>query len=294
MRYTDIMTGSPTDSDVDTEALVAILRDLPRVAVAFSGGVDSAVVAAAAVRAVGGRALALTADSPSVPRAELTQAVRLAEQIGIAHRIVSTSEFANPRYIQNAGDRCYFCKSELYSVIRAFLTEPGWTVCSGANQDDLGDYRPGLVAAAEQGIRHPLQEIGWRKATVRQVARLWKLPVWDKPASPCLASRIVPGLEVTPERTFRIEQAEAFLRENDFDDCRVRYHENDLARVEVPLKELPRLSTPPLATRLLEVFRELGFRYVTLDLAGFQSGSMNDLIPLAVRARFTPAPPTVS
>src|SRR5204863_9103637 len=167
-------------------------------AVALSGGVDSSVVAKAAQLALADNAIAVTADSPSVARADLADACRIAEQIGIRHRIVATGEFADPEYVRNDGARCYFCKSELYGRIESLLPQLEMSViCSGANLDDLGDYRPGLKAAAEHQVRHPLQEAGMTKADVRALARSWGMPTWDKPASPCLSSRLAPGVEVT-------------------------------------------------------------------------------------------------
>src|SRR5947208_10676224 len=195
------------------DALLATLGNCPGVAVAFSGGIDSTVVAKAAQLALGDRAVAVTADSPSVPRAEVTAARGLAAAIGIRHVVVQTDEFADPNYVRNDGTRCYFCKSELYSRIETLLPGLGSAVvCSGANLDDAGDYRPGLRAAAEHAVRHPLQEAGFTKADVRALALAWDLPTWDKPASPCLSSRLAPGVQVTPERTGRVEQAEAYLK----------------------------------------------------------------------------------
>ena len=180
--------------------LLDVLRSLGSAAVAFSGGIDSTVVAQAARLALGDRAVAVTADSPSVPRAEIEDARRLAERIGIRHLLVTTEEFADPDYVRNDGTRCYFCKSELYSRIEDLLPSLGAAViCSGANLDDEGDYRPGLKAAAEHRVRHPLQEAGFTKADVRALALAWDLPTWDKPASPCLSSRLAPGVEVTRE-----------------------------------------------------------------------------------------------
>jgi uncharacterized protein len=266
------------------DRLLAVLGELPGVAVAFSGGIDSTVVAQAAFLALGERAIAVTADSPSVARTELADARRLAELIGIRHIVVATSEFENPDYLKNDGSRCYFCKSELYSVVERLLPELGvFVVASGANLDDQGDYRPGLIAAAEHSVRHPLQEAGFTKADVRALARHWGLPTWDKPAAPCLSSRLAPGLAVTPERTARVEAAEAVLRRLGLRECRVRYHEGDLARVEVPATEIVRLAAEPVRTELAREFRALGFKFVTLDLDGFRSGSLNELVPLEVR-----------
>src|SRR5438270_991300 len=203
----------PDDLLARRDRLHATLRGTGGCAVAFSGGIDSTVVAKAAHLALGERVVAVTADSPSVPRAEIAEARRLAEQIGIRHRVINTEEFADPDYVRNDGSRCYYCKSELYSRIETLLPGLGGAVvCSGANLDDRGDYRPGLKAAAEHAVRHPLQEAGCTKADVRALAQAWGLPTWDKPASPCLSSRLAPGVTVTRERTARVEAAEVYLR----------------------------------------------------------------------------------
>jgi len=261
------------------DRLLAILREFGSAAVAFSGGIDSTVVARAAQLVLGDGAIAITADSPSVPRAEIAEARRLAAEIGIAHRIIPTEEFASAEYVRNDGARCYYCKDELYGQIERLLPELGIvTICSGANLDDQGDYRPGLTAAAEHQVRHPLQEAGFTKADVRELARHWNLPTWDKPASPCLSSRLAPGVEVTAERTARVEAAEAFLRELGLRELRVRLHEGELARIEVPLAALPRLAQPEVRQALVDCLKGLGFRFVTLDLEGFRSGSLNALV----------------
>jgi uncharacterized protein len=282
------MTAPATEIAAQADRLLAVLRSIPDgVAVAFSGGIDSTVVAKAARLALGDRAVAVTADSPSVPRAELEDAQRLAALIGIRHEIVRTDEFADPDYLKNDGARCYHCKSELYDQILAKLPELGVEViCSGANLDDLGDYRPGLTAAAERHVRHPLQEAGFTKAHVRDLAKAWGLPTWDKPASPCLSSRLVPGLPVTAERTARVEAAEVYLKGLGLRDCRVRLHEGELARVEVRAADIARLATPDVRMQLAARLRELGFRFVTLDLEGFRSGSLNDLVSLDLKARY--------
>jgi pyridinium-3,5-biscarboxylic acid mononucleotide sulfurtransferase len=273
--------------EVKRERLLEILRALPGVAVAFSGGIDSTVVARATHEALGERAIAVTADSASVPRAEIDDARRLAELIGIRHHIVSTQEFDDPDYLRNDGSRCYHCKSELYDTIIDLLPELGVSViCSGANLDDRGDYRPGLKAAAERQVRHPLQEAGFTKADVRALAHAWGLPTWDKPASPCLSSRLAPGLPVTPERTQRIEAAEIYLKQLGLRDCRVRLHEGELARIEVPSTAIARLAGEGIREALAQRFRELGFTFVTLDLEGFRSGSLNTLVALDVKNRF--------
>src|SRR5947209_8973347 len=241
-----------SDLAAKRDHLLEILGAMQRVAVAFSGGIDSTVVAKAAQLALGDRAIAVTADSPSVARSELEDARRLAQQIGIRHRIVANEEFEGRDYVRNDGTRCYFCKSELYSRIEVLLPELGVAVmCSGANLDDQGDYRPGLKAAAEHAVRHPLQEAGCTKADVRALARAWELPTWDKPASPCLSSRLAPGVEVTTERTARVEAAEEHLRALGYRECRVRLHEGELARIEVSAAGLARLAGPDVLPGLV-------------------------------------------
>jgi uncharacterized protein len=263
------------------DGLLATLKGYGRVAVAFSGGVDSTVVAQAAQIALGDLAVAVTAVSDSLAEGELEEARALAERIGIRHRVIRTEEFANPNYVQNSTDRCYFCKSELYGRLSGLLGELGVDViASGANTDDSGDHRPGMRAASENAVRHPLQECGLGKADVRALAKGWDLPTWDKPATPCLSSRVAYGEAVTPERVRMIDQAEQWLRQRGLRMLRVRYHKGDLARIEVPLDDLPRLADPAIRAELVPAFRALGFTYVTLDLEGFRSGSLNALIPL--------------
>lgn len=267
--------------------LISILREMSSVAVAFSGGVDSAVVAQAAQLALGDDAVAITAHSPSVAQHEREDADRIARQIGIRHVVIATQEFINPAYLVNDGSRCYHCKTELYEqVLQQAPALNIRQVVSGANLDDLGDYRPGLQAAKEHGVRHPLQEAGCTKADVREMAKHWKLPIWDKPASPCLSSRLVPGLPVTTERLQRIEAAETYLRSLGLVTFRVRLHEGELARIEVSADDIATLSEPTQRQALTDHLLQLGFRFVTLDLQGFRTGSMNQLITLETKQRF--------
>jgi uncharacterized protein len=273
--------GGDSDLNVRRGLLLDTLRGYGRVAVAFSGGIDSTVVAQAAQLALGENALAVTAVSDSLAEGELEEAEALARRIGIRHRVIRTEEFADPNYLRNQTDRCYFCKSELYSRLAGLLSALGADViASGANADDTGDHRPGMRAAAEYSVRHPLLECGLNKTAVRDLARAWGLPTWDKPATPCLSSRIAYGESVTLERVRMIDQAEQWLRRHGLRLLRVRYHKGDLARIEVPIEELPRLASPEIRSTLVPAFRALGFQYVTLDLEGFRSGSLNAVIPL--------------
>jgi len=263
----------------ERDRLLDTLRGYGRVAVAYSGGVDSAVVAQAAHLAAGDGAVAVTAVSDSLAAGELEEAEALARKIGIAHRVIRTEEFADPNYLRNAPDRCYFCKSELYGRLEGLADSLGVdAIASGANTDDAGDHRPGMRAAGEHGVRHPLQECGLGKDRVRALAKAWGLPTWDKPATPCLSSRIAYGEEVSPERVKMVDQAEQWLRARGLRLLRVRYHKGDLARIEVPVEELPGLARPEVRDALVAAFRALGFKFVTLDLEGFRSGSLNALI----------------
>lgn len=259
--------------------LLAILGEYGRVAVAFSGGVDSAVVCKAAALS-GADNIAVTATSPSVAKGELEEAEQLAKLIGIRHVVLQTNEFADSNYTSNPTDRCRYCKTELYSQIAAKQIDLQFdAIANGANTDDLGDYRPGLQAATEFYVHSPLVEAGINKLDVRELAKNWSLPVWDKPATPCLSSRVAYGVTVTPERLRRIDEAEIYLKSLlQIQELRVRCIENDVARIEVPLAALPALQSNENAvgSRL----RSLGFQSVTIDERGFRSGSMNENLPL--------------
>jgi pyridinium-3,5-biscarboxylic acid mononucleotide sulfurtransferase len=261
--------------------LLAALTRLESCAVAFSGGVDSAVVGKAAALALGERAVAVTGISASLASGEREQAEDLARLIGIRHVVIDTHELESGDYTRNAPDRCFHCKTELYSRLAELLPRLGVrAIVNGANADDLGDYRPGMQAAANYAIVSPLADCGLTKADVRELAAAWELPVWDKPATPCLSSRIAYGEEVTPERLAMIDRAEQYLRGLGLREFRVRYHNGDLARIEVPLAELPRLVEAGQRQDLAAEFRRLGFKFVTLDLEGFRSGSLNQLVQI--------------
>jgi pyridinium-3,5-biscarboxylic acid mononucleotide sulfurtransferase len=269
------------------EAIVAFVRQFEGCIVAYSGGVDSAVVAKAAHLALGDRALAITGVSASLAAGELEAAQRIAASIGIRHQVLNTDELSQPEYLQNAPDRCFHCKTELYTQLGAEAQRLGIrTVLNGANTDDLGDFRPGMKAAANHDVRSPLAECGLDKAAVRAIARHWNIEAWDKPATPCLSSRVAYGLNITPERLARIDAAEQALRAQGLGAVRVRLHENELARLEVPVAVLPRLCEEPVRAAIITQLRGLGFRYVTLDLEGFRSGSFQQLVPLEELARF--------
>lgn len=263
------------------DRLLELLAGFESCAVAFSGGVDSVLLAKAAYEALGDRAVAVTGVSDSLAEGELEEATEVARLIGIRHEVIRTEEFARDGYRQNAPDRCYYCKTELYTQLADLLPRLGVAVIvNGANLDDRGDHRPGMVAAQEHQVRSPLLECEFTKRDVRQLADYWGLPTWDKPATPCLSSRIAYGEEVTPQRVRMVDQAEQFLRAQGLRELRVRYHKGDQARIEVPLAALPKLCDPPVREALVRHFKSLGFKFVTLDLEGFRSGSMNDVVPV--------------
>jgi uncharacterized protein len=274
------MSTIASDIERKRDHLLEILSGYGRVAVAFSAGVDSTVVAKAAQLACGDGAVAVTAVSPSLAEGEKEEAQQLAMTIGIRHQIVLTREFSDPNYLKNPVNRCYFCKSELYShLIQMAPTLEVDVLVNGANLDDCGDYRPGMKAAQEFAVRSPLIEAQFTKSDVRELARLWDLPVWDKPAAPCLSSRIAYGVDVTPERVRRIDLAEKFLKQLlAIRELRVRCEANDLARIELPKESIPALLASDELNQIRSRLRELGFRFVTLDLDGFRSGSMNAAI----------------
>lgn len=258
------------------ERLIEILRNLERVIVAFSGGTDSAYLAWAAGQALGDRVLLITADSASMPESHKRDAEEFARRYGLRHEYVATREFENPAYAANNPDRCFHCKDELFTRLEEVGRERGFEhIVYGVNTDDLGDYRPGQNAASKHQVRAPLVEAGLSKAEIRELSRMAGLPTWDRPAAACLSSRIPYGTPVTIENVKTVEKGEEAVKALGFRQFRVRYH-GDLVRLEIAPEELPKALNVEMARRFTEIFKALGFLYVTLDLEGYRQGSFNE------------------
>jgi uncharacterized protein len=273
------MTVQPVAASEKFTQLQQLLRAFPRVIVAYSGGVDSVFLLRVAVDTLGpAQVLAIIGDSPSYPSRECAEAIRLAEEMGVAYRVIATEEIEDQRYAANPSNRCYYCKHDLFSRILRIADAEGYAaVVDGNNADDTGDWRPGQQAARELGVRSPMIDAGLTKAEIRAFSQQLGLPTWNKPASACLASRIPYGTPITRASLSAIEQAEYCLRDLGFRQVRVRHHDV-LARIEVAPEEMPRFADPSLRETITQQFRALGYQYVTLDLQGYRMGSMNELL----------------
>lgn len=271
---------SPEILDRKEAALLESLRSLGRVIVAFSGGTDSAYLAWAATQALGDDSLAITADSASIPESHKRDAEAFVKQFGIRHLYIETHEFDNPDYVRNDANRCFHCKDELFTRLTAYAKTHGDPVIVyGVNQDDLGDYRPGQNAAKQHEVKAPLVEAGLTKPEIRELSRRVGLPTWDRPAAACLSSRVPYGTPVTIQTIKTVEVGEEEMKALGFRQFRVRFH-GELVRIEVAREELPKALNLEMAGSLTEVFRKLGFKYVTLDLQGYRQGSLNEVLNL--------------
>ena len=264
-------------TDEKMRVLEGALCEMRRVIVAYSGGADSTFLAAVANQALGQASLAVTARSPSLAPSELEQAVRVADELGLNHRVIDTNEVEREDYRANDPNRCYFCKEELYSHLSALPEAEHAQIVNGHNLDDTGDFRPGINSAKKRGIRSPLIEAGLTKAEIREQSRRLGLPTWDKPAQACLSSRIPYGTPITVDALSRVAQAESYLRELGIERLRVRHHDT-IARIEVDPDEFPILLEPQNRREITERFRSIGYSYTAIDLEGFRSGSMNETL----------------
>lgn len=271
------------------DQLQEILRAMESVAIGYSGGVDSTLLMKVAVDVLGRNAVAMIGRSETYPTREFEEAVRLAETVGVRYVVVDTEETDILKFQENPVNRCYFCKSELFGKLDAIAEREGlrW-IADGTITDDIGDFRPGMKAKSENNVRSPLLEAGFSKADVRELSKHLALPTWDKPAFACLSSRFPYGTSITKENLTKVDNAETFLRDEGFRFFRVRFHDERTARIEVGKEEIARLMDDKLRERLVARLKELSFTYMTLDLQGYRTGSMNEVIPVEVKLQFSP------
>jgi len=272
--------SSPTQLQEKQERLFAALSSMQRVIVAFSGGTDSAYLAWAANRVLGANAVAITADSASLPESHKRDAEAFVQRFGIVHEYIVTNEFDNPDYVRNDPNRCFHCKDELFTRLAEVGRERGFEhIIYGVNVDDLGDYRPGQNAARQHQVAAPLADAGLTKAEIRELSRAVDLPTWDRPASACLSSRIPYGTPVTIENVKTVETGEEEIKALGFRQFRVRFH-GDVVRLEIAPEEMEKALNVEMARRFTKIFKTLGFKYITLDLEGYRQGSLNEVLGL--------------
>ena len=272
------MKTKTDDSNTKFQNLKKILSEMDSVLVAYSGGVDSTLVLRVAKDVLGDKVFAITATSSVYPAEEIEQAKALAQNLGVRHKIIETQELSNPKFVNNPQNRCYWCKRELFAELISIARKNDLSyVLDGTNLDDMDDFRPGMKAAHEFGVRSPLREAMLTKEDIRSVSKRLGLPIWSKPSLPCLASRFPYGMKITEENLVKVGQAETFLKMLDLTQVRVRHH-NTIARIEVPKEDIPKLFEETARSRLLSYLKKLGYSYVAVDIEGYRTGSMNEVL----------------